>query len=99
MISKRAWLHRVNHVCGELGDPSTDSFNSGTIFVTDAAWDTSTRSVPHLTTAMPGRVMGEAVVVPGAILNSEGQLRAWLEKSFGYVKLFPPKEEKSKGER
>ena len=45
---------------------------------------------------MPGRVMREYVVVPQSILNSETQLRIWLEKAFAFAKSLPPKPSKRK---
>jgi TfoX/Sxy family transcriptional regulator of competence genes len=46
---------------------------------------------------MPGRVMREYVVVPGMLLNTPDQLRAWVEKSLAYVSSLPAKPKKESG--
>jgi TfoX/Sxy family transcriptional regulator of competence genes len=43
---------------------------------------------------MPGRTMGEFVVVTESVLESKGELNTWLIKSFEYVKSLPPKKRK-----
>ena len=40
---------------------------------------------------MPGRAMGQYIVVPEAILQSPSLLDAWLRKSYGYAAALPPK--------
>ncbi|MGD2253969.1 MAG: TfoX/Sxy family protein [Anaerolineales bacterium] len=45
---------------------------------------------------MPGRTMGEFVVLPPSVLASPSKLRLWLQRSFDYVASMPPKK-KSKG--
>jgi TfoX/Sxy family transcriptional regulator of competence genes len=40
---------------------------------------------------MPGRAMGQYVVVPEAILQSPSLLDAWLRKSYRYAAALPPK--------
>jgi hypothetical protein len=45
---------------------------------------------------MPGRTMGEFVVLPPSVLTSPSKLRLWLQRSFDYVASMPPKK-KSKG--
>jgi len=46
---------------------------------------------------MPGRVMREYVVAPKALLDSQGRLRTWVEKSLAYVSSLPAKPKKSSG--
>lgn len=48
---------------------------------------------------MPGRPMRQYVVVPEAVLHSEGQLKTWLERALAYAKSLPPKVRKAKGAR
>jgi TfoX/Sxy family transcriptional regulator of competence genes len=45
---------------------------------------------------MPGRPMREYVVVPAPLIESPGQLNAWLGKSIAYVQSLPPKVAKKK---
>jgi len=40
---------------------------------------------------MPGRVMGEFVVVPPALLADPGELASWLGRARMYVATLPPK--------
>jgi TfoX/Sxy family transcriptional regulator of competence genes len=40
---------------------------------------------------MPGRPMKEYVVATPALLDDQDGLRAWLDRSFGYVSSLPPK--------
>jgi len=48
---------------------------------------------------MPGRVMREYVVVPVGLLNAPEKLRAWVERSLGYVSSLPAKPKKSSAGR
>ncbi|MDO8531347.1 MAG: TfoX/Sxy family protein [Dehalococcoidia bacterium] len=48
---------------------------------------------------MPGRTMGDYVLVPQALLNAEGDILVWLEKTFAYAASLPPKKPKAKGAR
>jgi TfoX/Sxy family transcriptional regulator of competence genes len=48
---------------------------------------------------MPGRPMREYVVVPEAILKSDAQLNAWLEKALAYCKSIPPKPGKTRAKK
>jgi len=41
---------------------------------------------------MPGRAMGQYIVVPEKVLQSPSLLDAWLRKSHRYVAAMPPKE-------
>ena len=43
---------------------------------------------------MPGRVMGEFVVLPASLLDDPGALRAWVQAAFDYVATFPAKTRK-----
>lgn len=45
---------------------------------------------------MPGRLMREYVVVPEAVLKSEGQLNTWLGRAFAYTTSLPHKARKAK---
>lgn len=44
---------------------------------------------------MPGRPMREYVTFPGSMLEDEGALRAWVERSLAYVRSLPPKPPKA----
>ena len=48
---------------------------------------------------IPGRPMREYVSVPEAILNSDAQLRAWLQRGLAYARSLPPKKAKAKKSR
>ncbi len=48
---------------------------------------------------MPGRVMGEYVVVPRSVLNSAIELKKWLGVALTYAKSLPPKPPGKKGSR
>lgn len=44
---------------------------------------------------MPGRPMREYVTFPRSMLDDEGALRAWVERSLAYVRSLPPKPAKA----
>src|SRR4030067_3518316 len=46
---------------------------------------------------MPGREMGEDVVVPKVLLNAPEKLGSWVEKSLAYVSSLPAKPKKASG--
>jgi TfoX/Sxy family transcriptional regulator of competence genes len=45
---------------------------------------------------VPGRTMGEFVVVPPSVVKSRARLKPWLESAYAYVKSFPPKVKKKR---
>ena len=45
---------------------------------------------------IPGRTMGEFVVVPQSVVKNHAQLKPWLELAYEYVKSFPPKAKKKR---
>ena len=48
---------------------------------------------------MPGRVMREYIVVPGAILRSKAQLKAWVGRAYAYTSSLPAKASKPRGKK
>lgn len=48
---------------------------------------------------MPGRPMREYVTFPRSMLDDEGALRAWVERSLAYVRSLPPKPAKRAKDR
>ncbi len=48
---------------------------------------------------MPGRKMGEYVVVPASILKNEKDLRKWIGRSLQYAASLPQKTKKAKSSR
>jgi TfoX/Sxy family transcriptional regulator of competence genes len=46
---------------------------------------------------MPGRVMGEFVMVPPSLARDPAALRPWLEEARDYGKTRPPKAKKKRG--
>lgn len=45
---------------------------------------------------VPGRTMGEFVLVPPSVVKNRAQLKPWLESAYAYVKSFPPKKKKKR---
>jgi TfoX/Sxy family transcriptional regulator of competence genes len=45
---------------------------------------------------VPGRTMGEFVVVPPSFARNRARLKPWLELAYAYVKSFPPKTRKKR---
>jgi TfoX/Sxy family transcriptional regulator of competence genes len=45
---------------------------------------------------IPGRRMGEFVVVPPSFVDNRARLKPWLEAAYAYVKSFPPKTNKKR---
>lgn len=45
---------------------------------------------------VPGRTMGEFVVVPPSFTRNHARLKPWLESAYAYVKSFPPKARKKR---
>jgi TfoX/Sxy family transcriptional regulator of competence genes len=45
---------------------------------------------------IPGRPMGEFVVVPPSLVRNRTRLRPWLESAYAYVKSFRPKVKKTR---
>lgn len=45
---------------------------------------------------VPGRTMGEFVVVPPSVVKNRVRLKPWLEAAYVYVKSFPPKTKKKR---
>lgn len=45
---------------------------------------------------VPGRTMGEFVVVPPSFARNRARLKPWLESAYAYVKSFPPKTRKKR---
>lgn len=45
---------------------------------------------------IPGRTMGEFVVIPPSVVKNRVRLKPWLEAAYAYVKSFPPKRTKKK---
>lgn len=45
---------------------------------------------------MPGRVIGEFVVVPPSVVNNSARLIQWLKLACAYVESFPPKTTKQR---
>lgn len=45
---------------------------------------------------VPGRMMGEFVVVPLSFATNHARLKPWLESAYAYVKSFPPKTKKKR---
>lgn len=45
---------------------------------------------------VPGRMMGEFVVVPPSLVKNRARLHPWLESAYTYVKSLPPKPQKKR---